>query len=119
MSVPPELMAALQSAGGGAAPAPDTAGVPPGVMAGIEQDAAGAEGQQTDRVPADALRDAISAMEEYRRLEQDDIDLAEAAKLYAGLQKMLAKEQQEREQAMGVTPAHKGMAQAYGTGPAA
>lgn len=134
MSVPPELMAALQGASGGAgapaAPAPDAgANLPPGVMDSINQDAGslggGAPGQPDQssqnggRSSVDSLRDAISALDEYRSLEADDIDLAEAAKIYAQLQKLLAKDQQEREAAMGVTPAHKGMAKAYGAGPAA
>lgn len=130
MSVPPELLAALQGAGGGApagpaAPDPAAAGLPPEIMQGIEADANGGaggqpgQGQQQAGDPVDFLRSALDAMSQYQTVHNDDIDLAEAAKIYAQIQKLLAKDQQEREQAMGVTPAHKGMAKAYGAGPAA
>jgi hypothetical protein len=138
MTAPPDLMAALQAAsagGGGAAPAaaptpdPSGAGLPPELMNAINTDAQtldpsqpnpGQGGpQQAGGDPVDNLRAALAALDDYRQNEQDEIDLAEAAKIYALIQKLLAKDQQEREAAAGVTPAHKGMAKAYGVGPAA
>lgn len=136
MTMPPDLMAALQSASqgapapGGQAPAgPDASGgaLPPELMNSINQDAqqldptqSGGQGQdQSGGQPIDFLRSALDALDQYRQAEQDDVDLAEAAKIYALIQKLLAKDQQEREAAAGVTPAHKGMAKAYNVGPAA
>jgi hypothetical protein len=141
MTAPPDLMAALQAASAGgaapqgpgpaAAPAPDPsgAGLPPELMNAINNDAQtldpsqpnpGQQGpQQQGGDPVDFLRAALDALDSYKGVEQDQIDLAEAAKIYALIQKLLAKDQQEREAAAGVTPAHKGMAKAYGVGPAA
>lgn len=132
MSMPPDLMAALQQAAppGGAAPAgpaptgaPDASGLPPGMMDSINQDASqldpSQQGGQQGGDPVDLLRQALDALDQYRQAENDDIDLAEAAKIYAQIQKLLAKDQQQKEAAAGVTPAHKGMAKAYGVGPAA
>ncbi|MET0957047.1 MAG: hypothetical protein ABWZ18_00930 [Solirubrobacterales bacterium] len=62
--------------------------------------------------PVDALRTVLESIEIYQGVEQDDIDLAEAAKVYALVQKLLAKNQQETEAAMGTTSAHRGMARA-------
>lgn len=139
MTAPPDLMAALQAAsagGGGAAPAPAApdpsgAGLPPELMNAINNDAQTLDPsqpnpgqghqapQQGGGDPVDNLRAALAALDDYRQNEQDEIDLAEAAKIYALIQKLLAKDQQEREAAAGVTAAHKGMAKAYGVGPAA
>lgn len=140
MTMPPELMAALQQAsapggapaGGAPAPAPAPAptdpsagGLPPELMQSIDQDASQldpsqpGQGQQGAGQPIDFLRSALDALDQYRQAENDDVDLAEAAKIYAQIQKLLAKDQQQKEAAAGVTPAHKGMAKAYGVGPAA
>lgn len=89
-------------------------GPPPGMVPpppGSELGAA-AEGPPTDLSPVDALRNALEAMETYQGVEQDDIDLAKAAKIYAQIQDLLAENQRQQEAAMGTTAAHKGMARA-------
>ncbi len=104
--LPPELMQAIDQASQGGAPAgpmmgADTGAPPP--------DAGGPSGAQN---PVEALQNVLAALEEYQGLEQDQVDLAEAAKVYALVQKLLAKDQQEREAAAGVTPVHRGLAKA-------
>lgn len=102
--LPPELMQAIDQAatsGGGAAgpTGPDPAAAQGGPTGGAQN-------------PVEALQNVLAALEEYQGLEQDQVDLAEAAKVYALVQKLLAKDQQEREAAAGVTPVHRGLAKA-------
>lgn len=137
--LPPEIMAAINQASaagpGGAGPdtggppgpdslvgGPDTGG-PPGpdnIVGGPAGPPAGPQGgppgAATD--PVSALRDVLAALEVYQAVETDDVDLAEAAKVYAVVQKLLATNQQQQEAAAGVTPVHKGLAKAQAAGPA-
>lgn len=105
--LPPDLMAMIdQHSQGG----PDTPG-PVDASAGVATPGPGG-GPNSDLSPVEALRNVISALEEYQAVEHDDIDLAEAAKVYALVQKLLAKNQSETEAAAGITPVHKGLAKA-------
>jgi hypothetical protein len=103
--VPPELMAALQ--GGGAAP--------PGMgMAPPPQDFSG---EQAGPPPnsADALADLIQLVQShpYVQTEQDPEDIAAIQNIIAQLTKLQAKQQKEKDAALGVSPAQKGMRRAY------
>jgi hypothetical protein len=132
VSVPPEVMDLINQAsqGGPDTPGPivgaDTGG-PPGpddVVGGPDTGGPpgpdnivggpGEGGPGSDLSPVDALRNVLAALEEYQAVEHDDIDLAEAAKVYAIVQKLLATNQQQQEQAAGVTPVHKGLAKLQG-----
>jgi hypothetical protein len=84
---------------------------------GPVNDAAAAAPPDAAADPVSALRDVLSALEAYQAVETDDIDLAEAAKVYAVIQKLLATNQQQQEAAAGVTPVHKGLAKAQAAGP--
>jgi monomeric isocitrate dehydrogenase len=57
--------------------------------------------------PTQALRDLMEGMRVYMDLEQDDEDLAVATRILAQIQGLLAKQQREADQAMGVGPAAK------------
>lgn len=88
----PELLAALGGAG------PPQGGV------------VGPQGQPTPSGgPLEALRAAIEAMDSYRMAEQDEEDLAAAAKVIAAIQQIIAKQQKEQDAATGVSPAVKMM----------
>lgn len=50
------------------------------------------------------LRAAIQAVQVYQQGEPDEEDTAVAAQCIAALQKLMAKNQQEQDKAMGVTP---------------
>ena len=94
--VPPELAGLL----GGAPQGPQSAPEP--------QEAPG----PTD--PMELLRNAIESLQEYVSQEDDDINSEQASKVLAGLYKILAQEQKNSEQAMGLTPAHKAMRRSGG-----
>jgi hypothetical protein len=100
-------MQAIDSASQGG---PDTPGPIGPTDPSAAPDAGGPTGGAQN--PVEALQNALAALEEYQGLEQDQVDLAEAAKVYAMIQKLLAKDQQEREAAAGVTPVHRGLAKA-------
>lgn len=55
------------------------------------------------------LRQAIQDVMEYMNVEKDDIDLADASNVLSKLQTILARQQKEQEQALGVSPAVKMM----------
>jgi hypothetical protein len=69
-------------------------------------------GPPSDTSPVDALRGVLDALELYQSVEQDDIDLSDAAKAYQIIQGLLARNQKEVEQAGGIGPVHRGMARA-------
>lgn len=91
--IPPELAAMLGGGGGPPSPGPAPA----------------ATGQGGGPSAAEAVQDAIAAVDIARQVEQDQEDLAVLAKIMADLQKLLAKDQQEDDAAMGVGPAQKAM----------
>lgn len=55
----------------------------------------------------DFLRDAIESVRGYMEGEDDDMNIAKAAKMLAGLQEILANEQKLSESALGVSPQSK------------
>lgn len=102
----PELLAGL---GAGAPPVdPGMGGGPPDMGGGPPPP----DGPPTDLSPVDALREVLQALETYQGVEEDDIDLADAAKAYTILQTLLARNQKQQEQALGTTDAHRGMRRA-------
>ena len=86
--IPPQLAAMLGRGGAPAAP-----GGPGGDMPSAAQ----------------AVQDAIAAVDIARQVENEPEDVAVLAKILADLQKLLAKDQQEDDAAMGVGPAQKAM----------
>ena len=70
---------------------------------------AGPAGGAAPPTAAEAVQDAIAAVDIARQAETDQEDLAVLAKIMADLQKLLAKDQQEDDAAMGVGPAQKAM----------
>lgn len=94
--LPPELAGLLA---GGAPQAPES-----------PQDAPEDSGPSD---PLDLLRSAIESLQGYIDQEDDDVNSELASKTLAGLYKILAQEQKNSEQAMGVTPAHKAMRRGY------
>jgi hypothetical protein len=67
-----------------------------------------------DLSPDDHLRQAIEHAQQALVGEEDDPTSAELAKAVNSLYRIFAQRQKEDEAALGVTPAHKGMARAYG-----
>jgi hypothetical protein len=57
--------------------------------------------------PAEIIREILQVADQYRQAEQDDEDLAVMAKIIAQLQTLLAKQQKEADQALGVGPGAK------------
>lgn len=114
MSVPPEIMQALQSGGGGGpAGAPGSGGGPPPSIqlpSGGPQD-----GGSTDGGDGDWEEDLHDALDALRKLANDATDHGETNiidKCIAALSGLTAKRQSGSESALGVTPAHKAMARA-------
>lgn len=100
--IPPELAAMLGGASLAGPPNPDPA-----------QASAGQGGGPS---PAQAVQDAIAAVDVARQVEQDDEDLAVLMQCMTALQKLLAKNQQQEDQAMGVGPAQKAMRRSVNQG---
>ncbi len=62
------------------------------------------------------LRQALQALRQYEQAEPDPEDKAVAAKVYGLLIQLMAKDQKEKDAAMGTTPAHKAMRNAAAGG---
>ena len=60
------------------------------------------------------LRQAIQALRQYESAEPDPEDKAVAAKVAGLLMQLIAKDQKEKDAALGSTPAHKAMRNAAG-----
>lgn len=105
---PPELLAMLAGRGGppGAGPVPTGPGGPPGGQ--------GEAPEGNERQAVTFLRQAIDAIQQYLRVEPDDIDQQAAMKVMAGLQQILAKEQKDMESAVGITPQVRFLRKAQG-----
>ena len=107
--------------GPGGMPPPDAYGPPPGPdpsqmgpdPSQMGPDAGAAQGGQGGN-PLDLLRTAIDALSQYLTVEPDDIDSHAAAKVLAGLQAILAKNQKDQESATGVTPASRFLSRSMG-----
>jgi hypothetical protein len=102
MSVPPELMQMLQGAAGGAPPGAGPEGTPPGAPPGLPPDAGpppdqGGGGSQ----PLDLLKQLVDMIQQYLQAEPDEEDKLEGAKMLQLAQKLLAKDQQDNDAAMG------------------
>jgi hypothetical protein len=100
--IPPELLAML-TGGAGGEPELDDAALDEQFGIGGEEE----EAEESPGSPADALRDVLGGLQGYMDIEQDDEDLAVAAKVLAQLQSLLAKQQKERDAALGVGPAQR------------
>lgn len=90
----PDIGALLASLGGGGGPG----GPPPG-MGGPPPPDPGGGGSPEDK-PVDILKQMIELAQNYMQAEPDEEDKATMAKVLANLQQYLAKDQQERDQAM-------------------
>ena len=109
--MPPEAMMGLLGPGGGPTP-------PPGLMEPPMGEEAGPGGtppdSSQDMSPEDHLREAIEHAQQALVGEEDDPTSGELSKAISSLYRIFAQRQKEDEAALGVTPAHKGMARAYG-----
>lgn len=76
---------------------------PPGGQGGSPQGPQG-QGGGAEQKPIEILRGMIELAQAYLQTEPDDIDKGTMAKVLAQLQAYLAKDQQDAEKAMGVTP---------------
>ncbi len=93
----PDIGALLAQLGGGAVgqgPGPD--GAPPGGLpeGGTPQDDSGGQ-------PLDLLKEIIGLVQQYLQAEPDEEDKLQGTKLLQLAQQLLAKDQQDRDQAMG------------------
>ena len=100
---PPDLMGPPPGPGGG---------LPPELMAALGGGPGGPppEEEETEETPSDILADIRDRIQDYLRVETDDIDLQVGTKLADMVQTLFAKNQKEQEAAKGTTPAMKGMA---------
>ena len=79
--MPPELMALLQGAG----------------QAGPEQQMAPPEQPSGGGSPSEVLRQILQLCDQYRQVEQDDIDLLEIEKISTQVQNLLANQAKEQD----------------------
>lgn len=110
MGVPPQVLAMLQAQGGPGGPGgpsgPPPAQGPPG-------------GDDGDHPAIQFLKQAMQSLRRYEQAEADPEDKAVAAKVYALLTQLLAKDQKEADAAMGASPATKYLRNANAGGPTA
>ena len=106
---PPGLLDSLLGGGGGEAP-PDEM-----MMGGEEEEPIddealieGGEGEEGGD-PVAILRGLVADAQHYLDVEMDDEDKAEAAKVIAILQKLLARNQKQADAATGTTDTHRFM----------
>lgn len=85
-------MALMGGGGGPGGPPPPDQGGPPG----------GGD-------PVDLLQQMLDLYQQYMKVEPDEEDKAVAADCFSKIQKLLAKNQAQADQAMGTTPVHKFM----------
>jgi len=91
-------------------PPPAPEGFPPGAIGAIPEGILGPEGPPEQGLPQDPvemLRLLIDGVKDYMDTERDEEDLVDAADILRKLQKLIAKQQKEQDQAMGVGPAQK------------
>lgn len=120
MSVPPEIMQALQAGGAGPAgpgggPGPSGPGAAPPPSITIPGGGAGPDGGDA-KPDGDWEEDLHAALDALRQLASDATDHGETNiidKCIAALSGLTSKRQAGAESALGVTPAHKAMARAY------
>lgn len=113
MSVPPEIMQALQSGGAGA-PGPSGPGAPSGPPPSIQ--IPGGSGAGDGKPDGDWEEDLHAALDALRQLASDATDHGETNiidKCIAALSGLTSKRQSGAESALGITPAHKAMSRAY------
>ena len=118
MPLPPEVMAAVAGAAGGAAPQPAAGdpmaggGIPPEMLAMADQMATQATNEQLGPPEADpegslyggaggenteALREALDLLKQYAEAEDDEGHIQTVLKVLATLQKILVDEQRGQE----------------------
>lgn len=107
--IPPQVLAALQAQQGGGAPP----GMPPGAVGGPQ----GPSGDNNDHPAIQYLKQALQSLRQYEGAESDPEDKAVAAKVYALLTQLLAKDQQQADAATGASPAVKYLRTANQGGP--
>lgn len=115
MSVPPELMAALQQAQGGS-PDAGYAGLPPEQQgfAGLPPDAGPGQSQGGSPTPEEILNQMVSLCKDYLNAEKDPGQLAKMTAVLDEIMQNLAKEQQEMHAALGGKVSPRLMAQNLG-----
>ncbi len=106
MSVPPELMAALQQAQGG--PPPDAYGAP------ADATYAPPEQQAPEQTPEDILNQMIELAKQHLTVETDPGQLAKMTKVLDSLMQNLAQEQKEMHDALGGKVSPRLMARSLG-----
>lgn len=94
----PDLGALLAGLGAGGG---QGGGMPQGPPPGPPQAQPDQPDPQGAGDPLDLLRQIVDMCHQYIQVEPDDVDKAEGAKLLMAAQKLLAKDQQDRDQAMG------------------
>lgn len=90
-------------------------GPPPGLQASPSGPAGPPSPQGGD--PVTYLKLAMEAVLKAGQAETDEEDKAALAKVFAQLQQIMAKDQKEKDAAMGTTPAHKYMRSQAGNQP--
>lgn len=84
-----------------------TQGGPPSIRVqspGPSSGASGGSGGGSEQKPVALLKQMIQLGHQYIQAEPDDVDKATMLKVLSTLQQYLAKDQQDAEKAMGVTP---------------
>jgi hypothetical protein len=113
--IPPQVMAALQAQHGappGAGPPPGVGGPPPGPPGPPPGAQSGGGGNAQQAIQY--LRQAIQSLHQAQQAEPDPEDQAVISKTVSLLMQMIAKDQKEKDAALGTTPAHKSMRNAAG-----
>ncbi len=108
--IPPQVMAALAAQHGGAPPGP---GGPP-VQGGPSGPPPAPGGGGNAQAAIEALKAAINSLHQAGAAEPDPEDQAVISKVVSLLMQMIAKDQKEKDAAMGTTPAHKAMRNSAG-----
>ncbi len=111
MGLPPQVAAMIQ--GGG--PGPGPGGPPPGMGPGGPPPPQG--GDSGDHPAIQFLKIAMDNLQKYEQAEKDPEDQAVAAKVYALLRALMAKDQKEADAATGASPAVKYVRKASSGGP--
>lgn len=119
MAMPPELVAALQGAGGPGGPDPG-GGPPPGLggaPGGNGGPGGGAPGQAEDPDFTRLVKMAVDALKQTQDTNEDDVDKHLAMQCLEKLQGLLGTHQKQRDAALGITDVHRGVRRALRGGP--
>lgn len=128
MSVPPDVMQALQGGGGGMPPQGGGGGLPPEIMqammgGGGAPPQGGEEGGEQPSMSGDGgspggsdsfIRDAIDLLAQAAQAEADEQDILTIQECMTNLQKVLANNQKDADSMMGGKASPAGMRKAAG-----